>query len=459
MIVDRFTVLLLLALVLINYSFTVVFESWRKIKRKTSEPSLAIGVWASASLLIGGTLTLIIVLLLPTISYAAIPIGLVIDLIPVAIILGILGNAASFSLLTKMIIDGKITIHTKGKARTDTRRPYNSEGVRHEKKILVILGIVIAALVCVVVGLVVFMTISLRGMATGHVPSGMVPVSTGSFQMGDQFNEGHDYELPVHTVHISAFQMEQYPVPKALWDEVYNWATHSDRGANAYSFDNSGFGQATHHPVHTVSWYDAVKWCNARSEKEGLTPAYYTSAGRTPANVYRTGRVDVRNDWVRWDSGYRLPTEAEWEYAARGGLSGKRFPWGDHIDHENANYRARGDVHYYDDGPDGGAYHPQGLKTRSFPYTTPVNYFPANDYGLYDLAGNVFDWTWDWWSGDEYARGTGTDPREPSEGTIRVLRGGSWMNNGYGCRVAHRYRISPGRASSTFGFRAVLPAQ
>jgi formylglycine-generating enzyme required for sulfatase activity len=88
--------------------------------------------------------------------------------------------------------------------------------------------------------------------------------------------------------------------------------------------------------VVVVDWYDVVKWCNARSEMEGRTPAYYTSAEQT--TVYRSGQTDVDNAWVNWTAGYRLPTEAESEKAARGGASGQRFPWGDTISWGQANY-------------------------------------------------------------------------------------------------------------------------
>jgi formylglycine-generating enzyme required for sulfatase activity len=126
--------------------------------------------------------------------------------------------------------------------------------------------------------------------------------------------------------------IDKYDVTLALWQQVYNWAiTHG------YSFDNAGLGKAANHPVQTIDWYDCVKWCNARSEMEGRTPAYYTDGTQTI--VYHTGDIDISNSCVNWNGGgYRLPTEAEWEKAARGGLSGQRFPWGNTISWSQANY-------------------------------------------------------------------------------------------------------------------------
>ncbi len=210
-----------------------------------------------------------------------------------------------------------------------------------------------------------------RGFPTGptptNCPSGMAYIPGGSFAMGDTLNDntGGDEE-PVHTVQVSAFYMDKHEVTKALWDDVYNWAI-----AHGYSFDNSGAGKAPTHPVQTVSWYDAVKWCNARSEKEGRTPAYYTSAAQ--ATVYRNGQLTVDNSWVKWNAGYRLPTEAEWEKAARGGTGGHRFPWSDAytITHSRANYISTSD-YVYDTSPTRG-YHPTFIQGSL--YTSPVGYF------------------------------------------------------------------------------------
>ena len=288
-----------------------------------------------------------------------------------------------------------------------------------------------------------------RLKAMPSAPEGMALIPAGPFQMGDSFDEGEVEERPVHTVYVSAFYMDKFEVSKALWDEVYQWAI-----AHGYSFDNACSGKAADHPVHYVNWYDCVKWCNARSEREGCVPAYYTSAAQT--EVYRTGRVDVENDWVKWDAGYRLPTEAEWEKAARGGLSGRRFPWGDTISHSQANYLSFTALSY-DVSPTLG-YHPD-YAVGDPPYTSPVGSFAPNGYGLYDMAGNVWEWCWDWYDRSYYSRSPQVDPRGPtdSERWYRVVRGGDWYNGARDCRVASRCFNCPHFSYITYGFRSVLP--
>lgn len=262
-------------------------------------------------------------------------------------------------------------------------------------------------------------------------------------------SEGSGDELPLHTVNVSAFYMDKYEVTKALWDEVKNWAL-----AHGYSFDFPGLGKAQNHPVRSVSWYDAVKWCNARSEKEGRVPAYYTSQAQT--TVYRTGQVGIQNGWVKWNAGYRLPTEAEWEKAARGGVSGHRFPWGDTetITHSRANYFSSVDYNY-DVSPTRG-YHPN-YDNDPKPYTSAVGTFAPNGFGLYDMAGNVWEWCWDRWEG--YSASSVSNPRGPDTGSLRVFRGGCWYYGSPGCRVSDRYYcVDPASEDLYFGFRSVLPA-
>ncbi|MCW5553131.1 MAG: SUMF1/EgtB/PvdO family nonheme iron enzyme [Verrucomicrobiae bacterium] len=278
-------------------------------------------------------------------------------------------------------------------------------------------------------------------------PAGMAFIPAGSFTMGDTFDEGLSNERPTHTVYISAFYMDKTEVTKAFWDEVYQWAI-----TYGYSFEYGAQGKANDHPAHTITWYDAVKWCNARSEKEGWTPTYYTSAAQT--TVYRTGQLNVQNDWVKWSAGYRLPTEAEWEKAARGGVSGQRFPWGSTITHSQANYEAYPSSYSYDENPMVG-YHPT-FATGGEPYTSPVGYFEQNGYGLHDMAGNVWQWCWNWYG--SYSSGSESDPHGPASSSYRVIRGGSWYDNAFLCRTAYRHYISPSSRYYNVGFRCVRTA-
>jgi formylglycine-generating enzyme required for sulfatase activity len=274
----------------------------------------------------------------------------------------------------------------------------------------------------------------------------MVLIPAGSFTIGDTFNEGSQDELPLHTVYISAFYMDRYEVTKALWDEVKEW-----NGGNGYSYDNAGSGKAANHPVQTINWFDVVKWCNARSQKEGLTPCYYTDAGLTA--VYKTGQVAPQVNGSA--SGYRLPTEAEWEKGARGGASSVRFPWADAdiITHSRANYAS--DTRYaYDTSPTRG-YHPT-FNDGAHPYTSPAGYFASNDYGLYDMAGNVIEWCWDWSGG--YSSGSQTDPRGSASGSDRVVRGGGWTDGAFNCRAAERGYGNPAARGIDVGFRCARAA-
>jgi sulfatase modifying factor 1 len=283
-----------------------------------------------------------------------------------------------------------------------------------------------------------------------RVPQGFVRIPAGGFQMGDTFEEGPWAELPVHAVNVSAFFLQERETTKAEWDVVRTWAL-----AHGYNFDNPGSGKGGNHPVYFISWYDVVKWCNARSEKEGLVPCYYTDAART--QVYKTGQVNVTNDQVLWTAnGYRLPTEAEWEKAARGGLQGKRFPWGDTITHSLANYYSR-DSYAYDTSPTRW-FHPlyDSADSADWPYTSPVGSFAPNGYGLYDMAGNVREWCWDWHDINNYTVAETTDPRGSSRGTSRAIRGGSWFHSADSSRVADREGVSPSidrRLDFLLGFR------
>jgi formylglycine-generating enzyme len=285
-----------------------------------------------------------------------------------------------------------------------------------------------------------------RVTATVSNPPAMVLIPAGSFVMGNATNvlpadDGPASELPQHTVNVSGFYMDRYEVTKALWDEVKTWAD-----TNGYAFDNAGSGKAIDHPVHTVNWYDVVKWCNARSEKEGLTPCYTTNGV-----TCRSGNDS--NVVCHWTAdGYRLPTEAEWEKAARGGVADTRFPWTDYtnrISHAKGNYLGNSAIINYDLSSGS---HP-AYTNGGVPYTSPAGNFAPNGYGLYDMAGNMWEWCWDWYSSTYYSSSPGTDPTGPDSGSYRMLRGGTWAEDARHTRCAHRNGDYADYEHNSMGFR------
>jgi formylglycine-generating enzyme required for sulfatase activity len=180
---------------------------------------------------------------------------------------------------------------------------------------------------------------------------------------------------------------------------------------DSYSGRSPYYGDATYadYPVIDVNWQQAADFCT----------------------------------WV----GGRLPTEAEWEYAARGGLSGKRFPWGDTIDCTKANYLTS-ESYTYDVDP----YVGSGFCATPGD-TTQVGSYAANGYGLYDMAGNVWEWVSDWYSSSYYSSSPSSDPQGPVSGTNRVLRGGSFYDSAYDARVANRLNVDPTNQYINAGFR------
>ena len=281
----------------------------------------------------------------------------------------------------------------------------------------------------------------LRGTNSSVVPAGMVLIPGGSFTIGDTLDG--DTDAAPTNVWVSAFYMDTNLVSYGLWQSVYNWATN-----HGYVFDDpeAATGKGPNYPVTGPYWDDCVKWCNARSEKEGRTPAYYTNAAQQA--VYRTGGFSLDNFCVKRSGAYRLPTEAEWEKAARGGLAGKRFPWGDTINEGQADYYGSPPgALSYDTGPYGpNAIGSMGATSFYGPFQCPVGLFPTNGYGLYDMAGNATECCWDYYvpsldaaTGSPYLGGK--DPCGPNwdGGLGKVLRGGDGYLSASFARCACRF--------------------
>jgi len=304
------------------------------------------------------------------------------------------------------------------------------------------------------------------------IPDDMAYIPGGTFQMGDSLNEGDSDGRPVHTVTLDPFYMNKYEVTNQQYCDYLNSAksqgsitvtsgvvykagsgtsypycdtsTSSSSGQIAYtggvfSVRSKGGRSMVNDPMVDVSWYGAAAYCNWRSQQGGKEQCYNLA----------TWNCDFSKH------GYRLPTEAEWERAARGGLAAKRFPWGDTISHSQANYGSDRDPHYpYDVSPTEG-YHPDWDDV--YPYTSPGGSFAANNYDLYDMAGNVEEWCNDWYSSTYYSSSPTNNPSGPAGPlSSRVLRGGSWIYNAHACRVAYRHYGTPGYRDNNSGFRCVL---
>jgi formylglycine-generating enzyme len=255
--------------------------------------------------------------------------------------------------------------------------------------------------------------------------SSLARIPAGDFLMGAA-EAGAD-ERPVHRVYVSEFLIGRFPVTVEEYARFVRATGHPApgvrelpaiaSGARDVSFRElaapfvwrggeppSGFGG---HPVVLVSYDDAQAYCRWLSEATG--------------------------------DAFRLPTEAEWEKAARGGLDGHPYPWGSDLDPSKANYLA-----------DSSAKRSSG--------TRPTGTYAPNGYGLYDVAGNVWEWVSDWYAPDYYADSADRDPRGPEGGHLRVLRGGSWVcDDASMLRCAHRHTAPADTYAYSIGFRIVRP--
>jgi formylglycine-generating enzyme len=235
-------------------------------------------------------------------------------------------------------------------------------------------------------------------------------------------------ERPVHRVHVSEFLIGRFLVTQD---------------------DYARFVRETGHPAPAIRELPLVAAGGRADAFKALAAPYVWDGAEPPAGHGTHPIVLVRYDdalaYCAWMSNVlarrvRLPTEAEWEKAARGGVEGQRYPWGQEIDPSYGNVLA-----------DSAMKHQRG--------TRPVGTYPPNAYGLYDVIGNAWEWVSDWYAADYYGRGDMHDPRGPGAGTMRIVRGGSWVNDDASMlRCGYRHQVPPDTYTYSIGFRIACPA-
>ena len=268
------------------------------------------------------------------------------------------------------------------------------------------------------------------------VPERFVLISAGTFKMGS--NEGYNSTKPVHEVTITKpFSMGKYEVTQAEYEVYCSYGSSSP---------SSSKGNGDNYSAYYVSWYDALVYCNKRSMAEGLTPCYSINDSTNPedwGDVPTSSNGTWNSVECNWNAnGYRLPTEAEWEYAARAGDNTV----------DSYTYSGTSDVNNLGDYA--------WLNDNSNSTTHEVGTKKANAFGLYDMSGNVFEWCWNWFT-SEYDENTegGSDPIGTSTGSSRVYRGGSWFNDSRCCAVSYRGNYyDPNDRYENLGFRVVRPS-
>ena len=257
-------------------------------------------------------------------------------------------------------------------------------------------------------------------------PPDLARIPAGDFLMGA--SNAQDDERPVHRVYVSEFFIARFPVTN---DEY------------------ARFIQATGHRAPSIRELPLIASGGRDGLFEELAAAYVWEDGHPPAGHGSHPVVLVPYDdavaYCRWLSDAlgriaRLPTEAEWEKAARGGTDGQRYPWGDDIDPSRGNFLSD----------------PAVKNERG---TRPTGTYPPNGYGLYDMAGNVWEWVSDWYASDYYSISDSRNPRGPESGSMRIVRGGSWVNEDVGMlRCAYRHQVPPDTYAHSVGFRIVCAA-
>ena len=249
----------------------------------------------------------------------------------------------------------------------------------------------------------------------------------GTFFMGSPKNDSVITRFEIrHQVTVSSFYMSKYQITQMEYERIMEINPSKFIGTNL--------------PVEQVSWYDAIEYCNKLSQIEGLSPVYTINKTlRDPNNLNDNDSLKWVVTWDRNANGYRLPTEAEWEYACRAGTN-TTFNTGNKINTDQANYN--------------GNYPYEKNKKGIFRgRTTDVGSFRPNRWGLFDMHGNVWEWCWDWEG--PYSSSSQIDPSGAVSSRSRIYRGGSWGNRGAYIRSANRGASNPTTRSEAVGFRIV----
>lgn len=247
----------------------------------------------------------------------------------------------------------------------------------------------------------------------------LVLIKGGQFTMGSPTSEfRHGKDEVRHNVTLEDFFIGTYEVTQKEYREVMKVEPGNFRGDSL--------------PVENVTWFEAVQYCNDLSKRAGLAPVYVITGSGDAMTV----------TWNRGADGYRLPTEAEWEYACRAGTS-TPFNTGENITTDQANYY--GTYSYKD-----------AFRGQYRDSTVPAGSLPPNAWGLHEMHGNVWEWCWDWYG--EYAEDHQTSPTGPTEGTYRVNRGGGWNDFGRHLRSAYRAAHTPSNRTYNIGFRVARNA-
>jgi formylglycine-generating enzyme required for sulfatase activity len=261
----------------------------------------------------------------------------------------------------------------------------------------------------------------------------MVLIRAGEFQMGT--GDGLPFEAPVHTVEVESFWIDESEVTVAEFSKFIE--------ATGYRTDAEKFGWSGVFNIGTGEW-ERVTGANWRFPDDGKTPAN----PREP--VVQVSWNDAAA-YAKW-AGKRLPSEAEFEYAARGGLAGKKYSWGDEL-----KPGGKPPANWWQ-----GRFPDRNTNEDGFISRAPVKSFPANGYGLFDMTGNVWEWNADWYSEDYYENSPRRNPKGASGGDERVIRGGSFLcaeNHCTNYRVAGRSRAAPDSGLNNLGFRCARNAE